>query len=169
VAHVSRSQFSRLDTAISSGRSDGVTIADNTPTFGFDSEPDPTFECRIDDAGFAPCPNPYTLDALPDGERILRVRAIDTNLNADPVIGKREAKARAVQGVAAGHGRRRERLGREAGRLPRQALGRDAQACRNSRLASAFPCTSDAVPPDSNRRAARLRSAGLRRDGRGQL
>jgi hypothetical protein len=77
------------DTAIVSGPADGSTIADNSPTFGFESEQGATFECRVDGEGFAACPNPQTLDALPNGEHTLRVRAIDTNLNPDPVPASR--------------------------------------------------------------------------------
>jgi CSLREA domain-containing protein len=77
------------DTAFTSGPADGSATGDNTPTFGFESEADATFECRLDDGGFAACPNPHTLEALSDGEHTLRVRAVDTNLNPDPVPAAR--------------------------------------------------------------------------------
>ena len=62
----------------------GVT-RDDTPTFGFSSpdEPGSTFECRIDDADFAPCSSEYTTAALPDGPHNFVVQAVDAAGNRD--------------------------------------------------------------------------------------
>ncbi len=60
-------------------------VADATPTFAFSSsEPDSTFECRVDAAAFAPCASPLTTAALADGPHTLEVRATDDASNTDP-------------------------------------------------------------------------------------
>ena len=54
----------------------GVT-ADQQATFGFTAdESDVTFECRLDDAGFAACTSPVEVTNLADGEHTFQVRAI---------------------------------------------------------------------------------------------
>ncbi|MFP5452315.1 MAG: M4 family metallopeptidase, partial [Thermoleophilia bacterium] len=47
------------------------------------SEPGSTFECRLDNASFAPCTSPAELSALTEGPHTFRVRAIDAAGNVD--------------------------------------------------------------------------------------
>jgi MYXO-CTERM domain-containing protein len=69
------------DTSIVSGPS-GLTQERN-PTFEFSSpEPDVTYECNLNDAGFTPCPSPATFE-LADGAYTLQVRARDAAGNVD--------------------------------------------------------------------------------------
>ncbi|HEX2578255.1 MAG TPA: Ig-like domain-containing protein, partial [Aquihabitans sp.] len=73
------------DTTISSGPN-GV-VADNTPTFGFASEPGATFECSVDSAAFGPCSGPgatHTTGVLTDGPHSFAVQATDQSGNTDP-------------------------------------------------------------------------------------
>lgn len=69
-------------TTIESGPS-GPT-SDSTPTFTFSSsEPDSTFQCRIDSASFASCTSPFTSAALADGAHTFEARATDSAANTD--------------------------------------------------------------------------------------
>jgi hypothetical protein len=77
------------DTAITSGPTGGVTIANPTATFAFDSPNDPaaTFECRLDSANpadWAPCTSSFTTPPLADGAHLFEVRAVDALGNPDP-------------------------------------------------------------------------------------
>jgi hypothetical protein len=74
-------------TAITSGP-DGVTN-DPTPTFTFSSEPDATFECRVDNGPYAACDSPRTTALLADGSHTFSVRAIDEVGNIDPTPATR--------------------------------------------------------------------------------
>jgi len=66
------------------------TASTPTPTFGFSSsEPDSTFECRVDDQAFASCTSPHTAAPLSAGSHVFEVRAIDSSGNADPTPGSR--------------------------------------------------------------------------------
>ncbi|MEO6496493.1 MAG: Ig-like domain-containing protein, partial [Solirubrobacteraceae bacterium] len=72
------------DTAITAGPAEGSSTADNTPTFAFTaSEVGSMFECRIDEASFAPCTSPLTTAALGDGSHVFAVRATDGAGNTD--------------------------------------------------------------------------------------
>src|SRR5262249_47433561 len=80
------------DTTITSGPTG--TTNDSTPTFGFSSsESGSSFECRFDTAPFAPCSGPGATHtpntALPDGEHVFEVRAIDAAANVDPTPASR--------------------------------------------------------------------------------
>ena len=75
------------DTTIASGPTG--PIRDDTPTFGWDSATDVDFECRVDDAPFAPCASPKTTATLSDGEHTFDLRAVDTAGNADPTPDRR--------------------------------------------------------------------------------
>jgi hypothetical protein len=56
-----------------------------TATFAFtSSQTQSTFECRLDNEQFAPCPSPKTYDGLPAGQHTFEVRAIDQATNTDP-------------------------------------------------------------------------------------
>jgi len=69
-------------TAITSGPSGSTS--DSTPTFAFSAgEGGSRFECRVDNAGFAPCTSPHTTAALTNGTHTFRVRARDAAGNAD--------------------------------------------------------------------------------------
>ena len=70
-----------------------TTIADgpagptgrNAPSFSFAStEPDGTFECRVDAAAFAACSSPFKAATLADGPHTFEVRATDKAGNTDP-------------------------------------------------------------------------------------
>jgi hypothetical protein len=76
------------DSVIDTGPA-GAT-SDATPTFTLtSSEPGAAFECRVDDAAFAPCESPHTTAPLADGEHTFEVRAIDPAGNADPTPASR--------------------------------------------------------------------------------
>jgi hypothetical protein len=64
-----------INTTITSGPAEPTN--DPTPTFGFAADPSAgaSFECSLDNAPFANCPNPFTTAALADGSHTLRVRA----------------------------------------------------------------------------------------------
>lgn len=76
------------DTSIAEGPS-GST-ATKTPSFTFaSSEPNGTFECRIDDGAFAACSSPFKTGSLTDGPHSLEVRATDQAKNTDPTPASR--------------------------------------------------------------------------------
>ncbi len=56
-----------------------------SPSFGLSStDPGSTFECSIDGAPFATCPNPQTYSSLADGAHTFQARAVDPFGSADP-------------------------------------------------------------------------------------
>jgi len=72
------------ETTLSSGPAEGTTIDDPSPTFEFTStEPDSSFECKVDGGGFADCTSPHTTPQLPDGPHTFFVRATDAADNTD--------------------------------------------------------------------------------------
>jgi hypothetical protein len=76
------------DTTVPAGPS-GSTRS-NAPSFTFAStEPDGTFECRVDDASFAACSSPFKTAALTDGPHTFEVRATDKAANTDPTPARR--------------------------------------------------------------------------------
>lgn len=59
------------------------TVGTGSATVAFSSEPDATFECRLDAAAWEPCTGSRTYDALADGEHTVAVRASDAVGNTD--------------------------------------------------------------------------------------
>lgn len=56
-----------------------------TAAFVFGStETGATFQCKLDNGPWAPCPNPYTLTEVPDGGHTLLIQAKDLAGNLDP-------------------------------------------------------------------------------------
>ena len=76
------------DTTITDGPS-GPT-SKKAPSFTFTStEPDATFECRIDDGAFAACSSPFGTATLTDGPHTFEVKATDQAANTDPTPASR--------------------------------------------------------------------------------
>jgi large repetitive protein len=56
-----------------------------SPNFGLSStDPGSTFECSLDGAPFAPCPNPQTYSSVADGAHTFQARAVDPFGSVDP-------------------------------------------------------------------------------------
>ena len=81
------------DTQIDSGPAAGSTTGDSTPTFGFSaSEPNSTFECRIDGAAFAACSGPgatHTTGRARGRPAHLRGQGRGQHANTDPTAASR--------------------------------------------------------------------------------
>jgi hypothetical protein len=79
------------ETLIDSGPSGPTT--DSSPSFSFSSsEPNSTFECRVDsteDSAFAPCTSPRGYASLALGAHTFEVRATDESKNVDPTPASR--------------------------------------------------------------------------------
>ena len=95
------------NTTVDSGPSGSVT--DGSAAFTFSSnEPDATFECRIDDAPYAPCASPQEYANLGDGTHTFFVRATDADGNTDPTPASRswavDTTAPTVSGVSPANG-----------------------------------------------------------------
>jgi hypothetical protein len=71
------------DTMIDSNPPDPSNSSSAAFTFSA-SEPGSTFECDLDNGGFAACTSPQTYTNLPDGPHTFQVRAIDAAGNVDP-------------------------------------------------------------------------------------
>ena len=56
------------------------------------SEPDSTFECKLDKKQWEPCASPKTVKRLDEGKHTFQVRAIDTAGNVDPSPAKDKFK-----------------------------------------------------------------------------
>lgn len=60
------------------------SVGETSATFEFESnEVGSTFECQINDEGYAPCVSPYTTTELIPGDHTFYVRATDMSLNVD--------------------------------------------------------------------------------------
>jgi hypothetical protein len=66
------------ETTIDSGPEGEVASASATFTFSA-SDPNATFECRMDFTGFTPCSSPKTYNNLADGDHTFQVRATGSN------------------------------------------------------------------------------------------
>jgi hypothetical protein len=76
------------DTTITGGPS-GLTRT-KAPSFSFTAtEPDATFECRVDSERFAACSSPFVAAALTDGPHTFQVKAKDQAANTDPTPAAR--------------------------------------------------------------------------------
>ncbi len=72
-------------TTITGGPTSGSTTNDTTPTFQFSStDPDATFECKLDLGGFAPCSSPFTTPFLGNDQHSFAVRAVARDGTTDP-------------------------------------------------------------------------------------
>ena len=72
------------DTSITSGPANGGATNDSTPTFGFaSSEPNSTFQCKVDGGSFVSCNNPHTTTVLGEGSHTIEVEAIDSTAQID--------------------------------------------------------------------------------------
>ena len=56
------------------------------------SEPDSTFECKLDTKAYKPCTSPKTVKQLDQGKHKFKVRAIDAAGNVDPSGAKDKSK-----------------------------------------------------------------------------
>jgi hypothetical protein len=60
------------------------SVTNTSASFSFESDrPSSTFECRIDNQGFAPCTSPKAYSGLAGGPHTFEVRATDTSGNTD--------------------------------------------------------------------------------------
>jgi hypothetical protein len=87
---VSASRSFTVDTVaprvrISAGPAPGATASNPRPRFKFvANEPDVTFHCRLDSAGFEPCVSPHWLGPLADGQHTFAIVATDPAGNVGP-------------------------------------------------------------------------------------
>jgi len=77
------------DVSLVGGPAAGSTATDGSAVFTFaSSDIGATFQCRLDSADFAPCPNPTGLSGLADGSHTFSVRAVDTASNASAPVNR---------------------------------------------------------------------------------
>jgi len=78
------------DTQIDSGPGALIAVATARLTFSSpDGGAETTYECSLDNAGFAACTSPVDLAGLGDGDHGFRVRALGASGNADPTPAER--------------------------------------------------------------------------------
>jgi hypothetical protein len=76
------------DTTIDSGPSG--TVREKSATFTFSSsEPNSTFECKLDGAAFSACSSPKKYTGLANGSHTFQVRATDAARNTDATPASR--------------------------------------------------------------------------------
>ena len=61
-------------------------VASASAIVSFGSEPGTSFECGLDEVAFMPCSSPIEYAGLPDGERVVSVRATDAAGNAGAAV-----------------------------------------------------------------------------------
>jgi hypothetical protein len=72
-----------------SGPADGALQVSDHEAFGFTSDdPNATFQCRLDDAAFAPCASGIAVERLSTGGHHFEVRAIDRAGNISPTAAR---------------------------------------------------------------------------------
>lgn len=76
------------DTRITNGPV-GLTKERTASIWAESTEAGSSFQCRLDDAAWAPCPPIVNLSAIPDGTHTFEVRAVDGAGNADPTPASR--------------------------------------------------------------------------------
>ena len=82
--HLPRTTRSVPQTTMDSGPSSASTTYNGDPSFSFSSsEPDSTFECKLDTGSWVSCTSPRSYSGLADGEHTFSVRAIDRAGNAE--------------------------------------------------------------------------------------
>ena len=98
------------ETNIDLGPSDGETVGPATQ-FAFSAEPDSTFVCEIDVAGWQPCLSPVSLGPLSNGPHTFAVAAVDPATNQDPSPAERSFEVDALRPNSriTGHPPRRSR------------------------------------------------------------
>ena len=125
------------DTQLLSGPAEGSTTPERSATFTFASpESGSTFECRLDDAAFAPCGSPMTLNDVALGDHTFEVRAKDAAGNIDASPAKRGWRVNSLDADADG-------INRAAGLRRRQR--RDP--ARGDRHAATTASTRTATAP----------------------
>jgi hypothetical protein len=77
----------RPNTSITSGPSG--TVAESSATFTFSASEPSTFQCRLDEAAFAPCTSPVTYTDLTPTSHSFEVAAIDGSYNRDVTPAQR--------------------------------------------------------------------------------
>lgn len=60
----------------------------NAPSFAFEGEPGSSFECRVDDLEWKPCPSPFVPTDLADGTHRFELRQVDAAGNTSDVISR---------------------------------------------------------------------------------
>ncbi len=76
------------ETTITAGPS-GRT-GDSSPSFAFESsDPEATFECSLDGAGFSPCTSPTAYAGVTESPHTFAVRSVDAAGDADPTPAER--------------------------------------------------------------------------------
>jgi hypothetical protein len=78
------------ETTIDSGPQGKTTNA--SPSFTFSSEPNATFECRLDSGSWSSCTSPKSYLNLAAGTHVFEVRATDQAGNIDPTPAARSFK-----------------------------------------------------------------------------
>jgi glucose/arabinose dehydrogenase len=148
------------DTSIDSGPPAGSATADDTPTFAFSStEPNSSFECRVDGGGFSGCSTPHTTDQLHDGDHSVEVRATGQAQNTDQSPAGRSFSV----DTTPPHANLFAKRGRKAGRRIRIDVTCDEDCTATAKGKLTVPKRTPRQPTVSNaavaRKSFRLRKA----------
>jgi PKD repeat protein len=90
-ASASQTRSFTIDTRPPVSRFDSAppaAVSSRGANFAFGADEDASFECRLDDAAFAPCASPVELSDLPEAAHSFAIRASDAagNVEADAVV-----------------------------------------------------------------------------------